>query len=226
MGSVAAIGIVAAVVVLSMAALVAWRGGTFGAVLAALLAADDDDVPAVASYYTHYPGFLAPVAALVVAGGSTLLLGMLDGRAPRPVTVGAAVLVVVLLVGVGGGAGGPPRRERPGPDRTIGAQIAGLVPGDACLTADDPTWILVAGRSPTSGGGAAPDRRPVRRARPARDRRRHGPLRVAGREMLLSDASQEVLVGYLERCPYVVVGGRDGRLDGRAGERVPGQPPR
>ena len=204
MGTVAAIGIVAAVVVLSMAALVAWRGGTFGAVLAALLALMTTMFLLSASYYTHYPGFLAPVAALVVAGGSTLLLGMLHGRAPRPVTIGAAVLVVVLLVGVG--AARAARHAASGPVPTdFGAQIAGLVPGDACITADDPTWILVAGRSPTSAAG---QRQVVdlfgERVLRATD---GGTVRFASPgEMLLSDASQEVLAGYLGRCPYVVVG--------------------
>ena len=132
-----------------------------------------------ASLYTHYPGFLAPVAALVVAGGSTLLLGMLDGRAPRPVTVGVAVLVSCSSW-VSAGAGRPPRRDGHVPP-DYGARIAGLVPGHACMTADDPTWILVAGRSPTPPTGAARGRRTcLRRARPARDRRRHGPLPDAG----------------------------------------------
>ena len=204
MGSVAAIGIVAAVVVLSMAALVAWRGGSFGAVLASLLALMTTMFLLSSSYYTHYPGFLAPIAALVVAGGTTLLFESLGGRAPRPVTIGAAALVLVLLVGVGGA-----RAARHATNGSVqadyGARIAALVPGDACLTADDPTWILVAGRSP----------RPPAAQREIADLFGERVLRATAGgtvrfsspgEMLLSDASQDALLGYLERCPYVVVG--------------------
>ncbi len=204
MGSVGAIGIVAAVVVLSLAALVAWRAGPVGAVLAALLALMTTMFLVSASYYTHYPGFLVPIVALVVAGGSTLLLELLDGRAPRPVTIGAAVLVVVLLVGVGGARAAHQATTRPvQPD--YGTQIAALVPGDACITADDPTWILVAGRSP----------RPPTDGREIADLFGERVLRATAGgtvrfpslgEMLLSDASQEVLLGYLQRCPYVVLG--------------------
>ena len=177
-GSVAAIGIVAAVVVLSMAALVAWRGGTFGAVLASLLALMTTMFLLASSFYTHYPGFLAPVAALVVAGGGVLILEMLDGRAPRPVTIGAAAVVVALLVGVGGARA--VRHATNGPVQPdYGAQIAALVPGDACLTGGRPD-VDPRGRPISSAAGRGTrGRRHLRGARPARDRRRHGPLREA-----------------------------------------------
>ena len=157
-----------------MAALVAWRGGTFGAVLASLLALMTTMFLLSSSFYTHYPGFLAPVAALVVAGGTTLLFESLGGRAPRPVTVAAAGLVLVLLVGVGGARAA--RHATNGPVQPdYGARIAALVPGDACLTADDPTWILVgraipaagvphSARSPTSSANASCGRPPAARS--------------------------------------------------------------
>ena len=116
---------------------------------------------------------------------------------------------MVLLVGVGGARAA--RHAASGPVKPdSGRRSPSLVPGDACLTADDPTWILVAGRSPKVGGRARQivdvfgER--VLRATAG------GTVRFASvGELLLSDASQDVLVGYLERCPYVVVG--DGTAD-------------
>ena len=109
MGSVAAIGIVAAVVVLSMAALVAWRGGTFGAVLAALLAADDDDVPALVELLRPLPGL--PGAGRGAghrrrehAPRSSCSTAAHRGRSPSA----SAALVLVLLVGHRRRPGGPP----------------------------------------------------------------------------------------------------------------------
>jgi len=204
MGGVAAIGVVAAVVVLSMAALVAWRGGTFGAVLAALLAVMTTMFLLSSSFFDHYPSFLLPVAVLIIAGGSTILLELLGSRAPRPVTVAASALVLIVLLGIGGARAVRQAANAPA-DADFGAAIAGLVPGDACLTADDPMWILVAGRSPRPPGG----QRQVadlfgERVLRATD---GGTVRF-GRvdEMLLSDPSQDALVRYLESCPYVVIG--------------------
>ena len=127
-------------------------------------------------------------------------------------TVGAAALVLVLLVGVGGVRAVRQATSAPvQPD--YGARIADLVPADACLTADDPTWILVAGRSPRP---ASAERRiadlfgeRVLRATAG------GTVRFATTgEMLLSDASQDALLGYLESCPYVVLGEKtDEHLD-------------
>jgi alpha-1,2-mannosyltransferase len=203
-GGVVVLGVVAAVVVLSLAALVAWRGGTFGAILAALLALMTTMFLLSSSFFDHYPSFLIPIAVLVVGGGTTLLLEMLDGRAPRPVTLVAAGLLVVLLVGIGGVRG--VRQATKGPTQPdFGAEIARLVPADDCLVADDPMWILVAGRSPRT----APDQRPTADLFGERVLRATagGTIRFGSPgEMLLDDASQDVLAGYLSSCPYAVVG--------------------
>ena len=127
-------------------------------------------------------------------------------------TVAVSALVLVVLLGIGGVRGGPAGDERADAGH-FGAAIAGLVPGDACLTADDPMWYLVAGRSPRPPG----TERQVadlfgERVLRATD---GGTFRFDGiGEMLLSDPSQTALVGYLESCPYVVIGRRP-RTTGR-----------
>jgi 4-amino-4-deoxy-L-arabinose transferase-like glycosyltransferase len=201
---VSIVGIAAAVLVLAMAGYVAWRGGTFGAVLAALLAAITVMFILSPSFYNHYPAFLVPIAVLVIAGATSLALEALGTRAPRPVTVGVGLLVLAVLLGIGGVRAFRQATSGPGRD-DFGAEIARLVPADACLTADDPTWLLVAGRSPA----------PVAGERPTADlfgervlgATAGGTVRFGSTdEMLLADGSQDALVGYLERCPFVVLG--------------------
>ncbi len=225
MGGVAAIGVVAAVVVLAMAALVAWRGGTFGAVLAGLLAVMTTMFLLSTSFFDHYPSFLLPVAVLIVAGGSTILLELLAGRAPRPVTVAVSALVLVVLLGIGGvravrqAASGPTQAD-------FGAAIAGLVPGDACLTADDPD-VDPRGRAiPATARDGAAGRRPVRGAGPAGDGRRHVPVRRDRR-----DAPQRPQPDCPRRLPRELPVRRDRRedreqLDRRSVGRLRGEPPR
>ncbi len=203
-GGVAAAGIAAAVLVLVMAGFVAWRGGTFGAVLAALLAVMTAMFILSPSFYDHYPAFLVPIAVLAIAGASSLALEALASRAPRPVTVGVGVLIVAVLLGIGGVRGFRQATGGPGRD-DFGSEIARLVPADACVTADDPTWLLVAGKTPRQVAGE----------RPTADLFGERVLRATAggtvhfdstNAMLLAEASQDALFGYLERCPYVVIG--------------------
>ncbi len=203
-GGQAVVGVAAAVLVLALAGVVAWRGGMFGAVLAALLALMTAMFILSPSFYDHYPAFLVPIAALVIAGATTLALEALGRRAPRPATTAAALLVVAVLVGVGGVRAIRQTMLGPGPE-DLGAQIARLVPADACITADDPTWLLVAGRSPRPAAG----QRPVADLFGERVFRATagGTIRFPTTgELLLDDASQDALASYLESCPYVVLG--------------------
>ena len=62
-GGQAVVGVAAAVLVLALAGVVAWRGGMFGAILAALLALMTTMFLLSPRFFDHYPAFLVPVAA-------------------------------------------------------------------------------------------------------------------------------------------------------------------
>lgn len=126
-----------AVVVLVVAAVVAWRE-PLARPWTTLLAAQATVLLASPSYFSHYATYVAPTLALVAGAAAGLVVRGVRAHAPASLPLATAALAAALgLAAVGGSALARPE-GRPGP----GAVVARAVADARCVTGDTPEVLI------------------------------------------------------------------------------------
>lgn len=193
------------VVIIGGALILGWavlRGGSVGRFFAVVVSLTAAIFLVSPVFYRHYPAFIVPGVAVLVAGAVVSLAGAAQRRGSW---VRAAVIATVaVVVAVGTVRGVRTQLGLANDSGAIGPAIAAAVPAGECVVADDPTWLLIASRLPPVSGdpGATVDLYGARLI--AAGASGEGPF-ASTADALRSEAAQAVLASHLATCPYAVV---------------------
>ena len=179
------------------------RGGDTGVTWVAILVATTGFFLVSPAYYLHYGAFVAPAAAVVIGAWAARMLEWVAATRRRS-TIAVAALVVVGVVGLTTVRTLRLQSQVVGPGGDYGAAVSALVSPGSCIAADDPTWLVLANRRPRPGAGDPPiaDLFGVQNVAALSS----GDRFASSDELLQGPAAQKVLRGYLEACPFALIG--------------------